>query len=342
MEHNNLNFINIYSFHLNFRLYCKPYSLLHLLLCKRGRSFSLHCAENSIAVSIALTKNLVVLILVSFNIFGYSMSTNYYYHLGFGHSDVADHNPTIAIISGDPERARRIAQEQENVQFVKTLSENRGLHSYLATLANGMPFISATTGMGAPSTSIVMNELHQLGIRHVVRVGTSGSIQPDVAIGSVVISRAVLCWQGAADDMAPKEYPSSANPFLTSALVDAAEKMGCDWHIGLTASTDTFYEGQERTDISANKYLLRQVAGQTEEYRHLNILNYEMEAGTLFKMANVYGFSAACICAIIANRTQSENPSLAQKKITEENAIQITLAALENLPSKYFTAKYYR
>lgn len=268
--------------------------------------------------------------------------TDYFYHLGFGRKEIAPYQPTIAILSGDPLRARRIVLETPNVNFTTILSENRGLNSYVGQLANGTHFISATSGMGAPSMSIVMNELYQAGIRHVVRIGTCGSIQQHVKTGNLVITRAALCRQGAADDIAPREYPASANPFLTMALVQAAEQLGFNWHMGLTASTDTFYEGQERHDISANKYLLRSLQGMTEEYQHLNILNYEMEAGTLFKMANVYGFSVACICAVIANRTESEIPSIAIKQQAEQQAIETTVKALENLSPEYFQEKYWR
>lgn len=258
------------------------------------------------------------------------MSTAAKYHIGYGRDDLGSEPPVLAVLSGDPERARRIAQESEGVEFERLLAENRGLNSYIARLPNGRRFVSATSGMGAPSLSIVVNEMVDLGIRGIVRIGTSGSIQDDVKAGSVVITRAALCRQGAANDIAPVEYPASANPFFTVALVDAARALGATWHLGVTASVDTFFEGQERTESSANKYLLRWLQGITEEYRHLNILNYEMEAGTLFKMGSVYSFAAACICAVIANRTDSEEPILEAKHRAERDAIRVALKALQD------------
>lgn len=268
--------------------------------------------------------------------------TDRLYHIGFGASDLGADLPRFALLSGDPERARRIAMETPGVTLEKKLSENRGLYSYLARLANGRRFLSATSGMGAPSLSIVVNELYQVGIRAIIRVGTSGAIQADVKTGSVVITRAALCRQGAADDIAPKEYPAAANPFLTVALVNAARELGVDWHLGLTASVDTFFEGQERIESSANKYLLRRHHGVTDEYRHLNILNYEMEAGTLFKMAGVYGFAAGCICAVIANRTESERPDLEAKERAVQDAIRVALRVVETFDLAYLTPRYWR
>ncbi|MER3553244.1 MAG: uridine phosphorylase [Meiothermus sp.] len=249
-----------------------------------------------------------------------------FYHIGFSLQDLGEQRPTLAILSGDPTRATLIA-ETKLIQS-KVLSENRGLNSYLGLLPNGKPVLSSTSGMGAPSLSIVVNELVQAGIRTIIRVGTCGSIQDHVLPGSVAITKGALCRQGAANDIAPPEYPASADPFLTIALVEAAQKLGIEHHLGITASVDTFYEGQERTG-SANPHLLRSLQGITEEYRNLGVINYEMEAGTLLKMGNVYGFAAACVCGVIAQRTRAEQPVLEAKASAVHNAIDVALAAAE-------------
>jgi uridine phosphorylase len=255
-------------------------------------------------------------------------STGRFYHIGFGRDDLGDDPPQIALLSGDPERAQTIAQA--HLRDVRMLSEHRGLNSYLGRLPSGRTILSATSGMGAPSLSIVANELVQTGIRQIIRVGTCGSIQAHVLPGSVVITRAALCRQGAANDIAPPEYPAAADPFLTVALVEAARELGADHHLGITASVDTFYEGQERSE-SANPHLLRWLRGITEEYRHLNVLNYEMEAGMLFKMGGVYGFAAACVCGVVAQRTSSESVVLERKATAVELAIAVALRAAERV-----------
>ena len=252
------------------------------------------------------------------------------YHIGFGLEDLGSAPPTAALLCGDPERARRIAQETDGVSCLKTLSENRGLHSYLCQYESGHRFVAATSGMGAPSLSIVVNELVAVGMRDIIRIGTSGGIAAQVKAGELVISSSALCRQGAAQDIAPLEYPAAADPFISVALTKAAERLGVRAHLGVTASVDTFYEGQERSD-SANPHLLRSLQGITEEYRNLNILNYEMEAGTLFKMGLVYGFAAGCICAVLAERLVAESVDLAVKQQAEQDAVRVTLAALQNL-----------
>lgn len=255
--------------------------------------------------------------------------TDRLYHIGFGESDLGEDPPTLALLSGDPGRASRIAQDF--FDDAVTLSEHRGLHSYLGRLpGNGRPVLSCTSGMGAPSLSIVANELVQVGVRTIVRIGTCGSIQSHVQTGQVVVSSGALVRQGAARDMAPPGYPAVPDPFLTVALADAAEELGIEHHVGLTASVDTFYEGQERKESSANPYLLRRHVGMVDEYRRLNVLNFEMEAGTLFTMGRVYGFVAGCVCGVVAQRTEGESVHVEGKERAVENAIRVAIRAAED------------
>ena len=248
------------------------------------------------------------------------------YHIGFGRDDLPA-GTSIALLSGDPHRSELIAMDR--LGDGRALSRNRGLDAFLAELPSGRPVVCATSGMGAPSASIVVNELVQSGISTIIRIGTSGSIQPHVHIGSVVIGSSALTVQGAADDIAPPQYPAAADPFLTVALAHAAEDLGVDHHVGIMGSVDTFFEGQERTESSANPRLLRRHRGSIDEYRSLRVLNLEMEAGTLFKMGGVYGFSAGCVVGIIAHRDQEERPDLANKDAAVANAVEVAVAAAD-------------
>jgi len=254
------------------------------------------------------------------------MTEDRQYHIGFGRSDLPE-GTTIALLSGDPDRSELIATQK--LAAGRALSRNRGLDGFIAELPSGAPVVCATSGMGAPSMSIVVNELVQTGITTVIRIGTSGSIQDHVRVGSVVIASGALTNQGAALDIAPAEYPAAADPFLTVALANTAKGLGISHHVGTMASADTFFEGQERSASSANPHLLRRLHGMVDEYAALRILSIEMEAGTLFKMGSVYGFSAGCVCAIIAQRTEAERPDLAQKDAAIERAIDVAVATAD-------------
>ena len=249
------------------------------------------------------------------------------YHIGFGADDLPDGTATV-LLSGDPARSELIATE--HLTGGRPLARNRGLDSFVAVLPGGAPVICATSGMGAPSMSIVVNELVQVGVRTIIRVGTAGSIQDRVRVGSVVIASGALTNQGAADDIAPQSFPAVADPFLTVTLATAAADLGVDHHVGVMASTDTFFEGQERSESSANRHLMRRLRGMIDEYHDLGILNFEMEAGTLFKMGAVYGFAAGCVCAIIAQRDEAEEPRYDEKDAAVDRAIRVAVAAADS------------
>ena len=246
------------------------------------------------------------------------------YHIGFRRADLPA-GTSLALLSGDPQRSEVIATD--HLSRPQLLSQNRGLVSYVAELPNGVPVICATTGMGAPSTSIVVNELASLGLTTMIRIGTSGSIQPAVKTGHVVIGASALTDQGAANDIAPPAFPAAADPFLTVELARTAADAGVVHHVGTMASVDTFFEGQERVATSANRALLRRHVGTIDEYRSLGILNLEMEAGTLFKMGAVYGFATGCVCGIVADRQAAEEPDMVAKASAVDAAIAVAIGA---------------
>lgn len=248
------------------------------------------------------------------------------YHIGFGPEDL-DEGTTVALLSGDPGRSELIATE--HLSDSRDLSRHRGLDSFAARLPGGAPVVCATSGMGAPSMSIVVNELVQVGITTIIRIGTSGSIQDHVPTGSVVIASGALTRQGAALDIAPVELPAVADPFLTVTMADLAASLGVDHHVGIMASVDTFFEGQERTESSANPHLIRSRQGTIDEYRALGVLSFEMEAGTLFKMGTVYGFTAGAVVGIVAQRGEAEAPDLSIAETAVDNAIRVAVAAAD-------------
>ena len=100
--------------------------------------------------------------------------------------------------------------------------------------------------------------------------------------------------------------------------------------MGITCSSDTFYPGQERYDTLSG-YVPRHLRGSLEEWQRLNVLNYEMEAATLFVMCNALGLRAGCVAGVAAQRTSSESVVLDQLQMSEENAIRIATKAVEIL-----------
>jgi uridine phosphorylase len=65
-----------------------------------------------------------------------------------------------------------------------------------------------------------------------------------------------------------------------------------------------------------------------KELRSLNVGFFEMETATLAKMGAVYGFEAGSVCAVIADRSESEMPKLELKAQAVDDAVQVALRSL--------------
>jgi uridine phosphorylase len=233
---------------------------------------------------------------------------------------------TLAIVPGDPARSELIAEHMDDPVF---LASKREYTSWLGHI-EGRPVVVCSTGIGGPSTSIAVEELAQLGVRTFLRVGTTGAIQPDIAVGDVIVTQASVRLDGASTHFAPIEYPAASNFECTSALVNAAEHLGLVHHVGITASSDTFYSGQERYDTVSGRVLPR-FRGSAEEWQSLGVLNYEMESSTLLTMCATQDWRAGCVTGVLVNRHQQETPDEATIAAAEANAVQVVLAAAKAL-----------
>ncbi len=247
------------------------------------------------------------------------------FHLGVNAAELA--GATLAIVPGDPARVAKIARRLSNSRHV---ASQREFTSHVGHL-DDRPIVVCSTGIGGPSVSVAVEELAQLGVRTFIRVGTTGSIQPDVTSGMIVVTQAAVRLDGASFHFAPGEYPAASDFWCTKALVEAAEAVGADYRVGITASSDTFYPGQERYDTVAGTVTAR-FRGSLADWRALHVLNYEMEAATLFTMCSANGWQAGCVNGVIANRSLEELPTdEVAIAATEERAIDVVIEAARRL-----------
>ncbi len=250
------------------------------------------------------------------------------YHINISRRDIK--GAELALLPGDPERAESIADTLVKTYGGKkrALARKREFVSFLAEtpLAN---IVVTSTGIGGPSTSIAVEELASLGVRRFIRVGTTGAIQPHIAIGDVVITTGAVRLDGASRHYAPVEFPAVAHHTIVCALIEGARKLGIDYHVGVTASSDTFYPGEERTD-SYRKYVIRALRGATKEWQALGVLNYEMESATLLTMTASMGLEGGCVTGVI-NRARHGSITERALRMGERNVIEVAVASVEYL-----------
>ena len=149
-------------------------------------------------------------------------------------------------------------------------------------------------------------------------------------VGDVLVTTASVRLDGASLHFAPMEFPAVADFACTTALVEAAKSIGATTHIGVTASSDTFYPGQERYDTFSGRVVSR-FKGSMEEWQAMGVMNYEMESATLLTMCASQGLRAGMVAGVIVNRTQQEIPNAETMKQTESHAVKIVVEAARRL-----------
>ena len=224
------------------------------------------------------------------------------------------------ILPGDPGRCEAIAALFDGAKHV---AQNREFNIYTGTLL-GEKVSVCSTGIGGPSSSIAMEELHNIGADTFLRVGTCGGIKLDVRSGDVVVATGAVRYEHTSTEYAPIEYPAVADFDLTLALRDAALSLGCRTHLGVVQCKDSFY-GQHSPEKSPVYYELQQ---KWESWKRLGVLASEMESSTLFVVANALGCRCGACFHVIWNQ-EREKAGLDQQM--SEDTSQAVRAAVEAL-----------
>ena len=222
------------------------------------------------------------------------------------------------ILPGDPGRCKAIAALFDDAKHV---AQNREFNIYTGTLL-GQKVSVCSTGIGGPSASIAMEELHNVGADTFLRVGTCGGIRLDVQSGDIVVATGAIRYEHTSMEYAPIEYPAVPDFDLTLALRDAAASLGCRTHVGVVQCKDSFY-GQHSPEKSPVAYELLQ---KWESWKRLGVLASEMESAALFVVAAALGCRCASCFHVIWNQERekagldqrmSEDTSMAVKACVE-------------------------
>jgi len=199
-------------------------------------------------------------------------------HLLVEEGDVAD----LALVPGDPGRVDRIVARCEDPE---TVAENREYRVVNATYG-GRPVTVCSTGIGAPSSAIALEELATVGVETFLRVGTCGALQAGIDIGEMVVATAAAKDEGTTKRYEDAAVPAVADHDVTAALVEAARNREEPVRVGPIATDDAFYNETEAY-VSA--------------WEDAGLLAVEMEAAALFALARRRGLRAGALCTVDGN-----------------------------------------
>ena len=198
------------------------------------------------------------------------------------------------ILPGDPGRCEKIAALFDDAHFV---AQNREYTVYTGTLL-GEKVSVCSTGIGGPSASIAMEELHNIGADTFIRVGTCGGIDLKVRSGDIVVATGAIRFEHTSMEYAPIEYPAVADLDIAVALRQAARDMGKTVHTGVVQCKDAFY-GQHSPHKMPVSYELLQ---KWEAWKRLGVLASEMESAALFVVADALGCRCGSCFHVVWNQ----------------------------------------
>ena len=250
------------------------------------------------------------------------------FHLHIKPGQLADK----VILVGDPGRVAVVKSFFDSIEC-----ENANREFVSATGSFGGKRVTVlSTGIGTDNIDIVMTELDALvnvdfssrlpkaehHTLEVVRIGTSGSLQPDLPVGSWLLSEAAIGFDGVLNYYAGRNEISDrgfehafedftnwnhllAKPYVVNAAPELIERLKNDpsIHIGTTISAPGFYGPQGRVvrlplaDPEINHKIT------AFRYQGRRVTNYEMECSCIYGLSKLLGHKAATVCAIIAGRT---------------------------------------
>jgi purine-nucleoside phosphorylase len=198
-------------------------------------------------------------------------------HLRAEKGDYAD----ACLLPGDPLRAKYIAETY--LDNVVQVNAERGLLGYTGEYEGTRVSVQGT-GMGCPGATIVFEELIQLGVTKLVRVGTCGGLQPRHALGDLIVAlTAVPADATAVHLVAGEAHCPTASWSLIHGAVHVAKEMQQPMHVGPIVSSDLFYNPDD---------------GQYERWSQRGVLAVEMEAAALFTVGALRKVESGCLLTV--------------------------------------------
>ena len=203
-----------------------------------------------------------------------------------------NHGAVCALLPGDPARLDRI---KLFLRDVSELAYNREYRSLLGTYG-GIRVLAVSTGIGGASAGIAVEELKNLGVKNMIRIGSCGALQPQVKIGDLVLVNGAVRDDGASKTYIDPIFPAVPNSELLFACVEAAKERKFAYHTGIARSHDSFYTDRE-DEIDAY-WAARGVLGCDMETAALYTIGHLRGIRTMSILNNVVAFETDTLDAI--------------------------------------------
>jgi uridine phosphorylase len=190
-----------------------------------------------------------------------------------------------AILPGDPGRVDRVRSYLEDV---KDIAYNREFKSILGYY-KGVKLMVVSTGIGGSSAGIAVEELNNIGVETLIRIGSCGALQEGMRLGELVIANGAVRNEGTSDTYIEKGYPAVPDTKVLMKLIESAEKLNYKYYCGPIRSHDSFYTDDEE---NIDRF-----------WSQKGILASDMESAPLFVIGRLRGLKTASVLNIVVEKS---------------------------------------
>ena len=246
-------------------------------------------------------------------------ATEKQFHINCVEGDVGRY----VLLPGDPGRCEAIARHFDDPVHI---GMNREYNIYTGYLL-GEKVSVCSTGIGGPSASIAMEELHNIGADTFIRVGTCGGIHLDVQPGDIVVATGAIRYEHTSMEYAPIEFPAVSDFEIAQALKQASKELGYRTHTGVVQCKDAFY-GQHSPEKSPVYYELLQ---KWESWKRLGVKASEMESAALFVLAAALDVRCGSCFHVIWNQEREKAGMFMPMTEDTSGAIKVGIEAMKKI-----------
>ncbi len=226
--------------------------------------------------------------------------------------DVASH----VVLVGDPARVDLFRERLEGA----TLRGQQREFSVLTGQYRDLPVSVVATGIGAPASAIVLEELAMLGVRAVARAGTMMAVLAEP--GTLILAHAACRFESTSRTYLPLEVPAVADPDLFAAFRSALDASGRPYTAGLVGTCDGFYTQMLPPNPG------RDPDGLLDRFVSWHVAGVDMETSAVYSIARYLGLRAVSLCAAtVDGRTRQALPPPAREGL-ERDLVALTLEGL--------------
>ncbi len=194
-------------------------------------------------------------------------------HIAVGIADVSEK----VIVCGEPDRVNRIATLLDNSE---QLANNRE-YRVVSGDYQGQKITVCSTGIGAPSAIIALEELALCGAKYLIRVGSAGALQSYIQLGELIVAEGAVRDEGGSKAYITDTYPAVASRALTTGIEGYLRQHNYPTHYGIVRSHDSFYTDDEDT--------------LCKHWNRKGVLGADMETSALFTVGRLRGLQVASI-----------------------------------------------